>query len=618
MSQQKENEQKAEQEAKALAQQQSQAQQRINQLVEQARLENPETNALHQLFALSQDPSLPLQSQGQAALQYAELLFEFDHADAFDVCKTTMKQWSEHPYLPHMHNFLAMQWEALGNNEAAMSELILALRQPVVDAYTLAENIELATPLLDTVAQSTRFDWLLAVARQDKAHEQTWLKQAASIASMDDVLRLRHSSYPLSFEQADFYRHFARNRLMVGDYRAVRLTAKILENDMPDSDVYSIVQTWAESKGSRMVIGVMLPLTGKYALYGQQVLRGIRLAMDKPEFESNVILNIQDTASRVDQAVYAYQTLIQHGVDWVIGPMLSSHTQALIPFLVDHIPVVSLSSKVQLASESPALLIHSLAKVVQANFMARYALQQGKTKAVIIHENTNSAIEEVSAFAHTFINAGGEVLDIVALPESVRDNRPDLIGMRFRTDDEELLASLDEDLFLFSPEQNMDIKMPLAFDHIYLVAQGKRVAVLAGQIAYADIHGVQLYGSQRWADGHLMDDHGRYLNGAQFSMPATSVEQPHQAVLEVQNQYRIVWDNHDMSPLFALAYDTAMNAATIGSRLGLKGKDAFEVLHSTTEFPAISGNYYFDVYGISQKRFAIQRVRRNHVETIHP
>jgi len=69
-----------------------------------------------------------------------------------------------------------------------------------------------------------------------------------------------------------------------------------------------------------------------------------------------------------------------------------------------------------------------------------------------------------------------------------------------------------------------------------------------------------------------------------------------------------------MSPLFALAYDTAMNIATLGSRLGLKGDDAIDALATTIEFPAISGNYYFDEHGISQKNFAVQRIRRGRIE----
>jgi len=614
INQQQEADLKAAQEAKVLAEKNAVQAAAIEQLVSQARLDNPDTMALEQLLAMSKDPSIPSESQGLAALKYAELLFEFERADAFLTAQQTIEQWENNLYLPQFHIQLAYQWTALENNERAMKELTLALYQPQIDPYTLVENIDLADTLLESVAQATRLEWLLATSLHDIENRELWLKQAAAIASLDDVLQLRHSDHALSIEQVNFYRHFARQRLMVGDYRTVRLIAKILENDMPDTEVFTVVKAWAESEGSRVTIGVLLPLTGTYANYGQQVLNGIRLAMNRPEFENSVVLYIQDTAGDAEQCVLAYQQLLAQGAEWVIGPLLSSNTQALLPFLVEDIPVIALSNKIQLAAESPSLFIHSLAKVVQADFMARHAIREGKEKIVILHGYTDSAFEEAAAFAQTFIDAGGEILDVVELEKGFSDNRPDLIAMRYRTDDEELLASLDDDLNLFSPELNMDIKMPLAFDAMYIVEKGKKVAVLVGQMAYADIRGMQLYGSYRWHDGHLMGDHGRYLSGAQFAAPFTNTERPNQAVADIKSQYRIIWDNDDMSPLFALAYDTAMNIATLGSRLGLKGDDAIDALATTIEFPAISGNYYFDEHGISQKNFAVQRIRRGRIE----
>jgi len=65
-----------------------------------------------------------------------------------------------------------------------------------------------------------------------------------------------------------------------------------------------------------------------------------------------------------------------------------------------------------------------------------------------------------------------------------------------------------------------------------------------------------------------------------------------------------------------LAYDSAMNVAALGSRLGLSGKEAIYALNTTIEFPAISGNYYYDKNGISQKTFAIQTIIGGRIETL--
>ncbi len=615
LDQQHEAEQKAAAQAKVLAEINKKEQQPIDALVRQARFENPATTALEQLLAISQDPNFSPQNQGLAALYYAELLFEFERADAFQVAAETVEQWPEHPYLPHIYLTIAKQWLLLENHEEAIIALTDVLRQPVVGAYTLADDITTAQPLLDHVSQQSKFEWLLAASKHDVQNRDIWLAQAAKATSLEYVLQLRQSNHPLTAEQASFYRYFARERLMVGDYHAVRMVAKVLEMDMPDSPERAIVQHWAESEGERTVIGILLPLTGKYAAYGQQALQGIRLAMSRSEFENSIVLRIQDTAGDANQCVGAYHQLLSQGSQWIIGPLLSSNTQALLPYLTEDIPVIALANQVQLAEDSPALFIHSLAKTIQANFMARQAIKAGKMRTVILHGYTESEYEEAAAFAQTFSNAGGEIIDVVELEEDVFDIRPALITMREATDDEALLAVLEQDLQLFSPEREMDIKMPLSFDNIYVAATGKRVSVLAGQLAYADIRDVSLYGSYRWFDGHLMDDDGRYLSHASFATPTTSVSQPDQTILDVINQYRIVWEQDDINPLFALAYDTAMNIAFLGSRLGLQGQDAIAALITTVEFPAISGNYYFNEYGISQKTFAIQSIRRGHIET---
>jgi len=594
-----------------------QTQLNIDEYVEMARLESPETTALNQLFVMSQDQSIPEQSRGQAALQYAELLIEFDHANAISTTESTLETWAGHPYAPHTHLMLARHWVLLENSEAAIAEFTAALAQPNLDPYTLADIIEGTQPLLNDVSEQSSVTWMLTASLADLQNQELWLQQAAKYSTLEYVIQLRQSEKPIKLEQANYYRYVARERLMVGDYHAVRIIARILELDMPDTEAHSIVKSWAESEGELSTVGVLLPLTGKYAAYGQQALQGIRLALNRPEFEESIILRIQDTAGDTNQTISGYHQLLSQGAQWIIGPLLSSSTEALVPYLNSETPVIALSNQVQLAAESPALFMHSLAKTVQADFMAKYALSQGKKQMVIIHDHFNSTIEEALAFAQTFIDAGGEIIDIMELKEGLYDYRPDLVAMRSRTDDEELLAQLEFDLFLFSPELEMDLKLPLNMDAIYIAAAGKKISVLAGQLAYSDISGVQLYGSHRWQDDHLMDDKGRYLSSAKFATPITSLSQPDQAIMDVQNQYRVIWaENSEITPLFALAYDSAMNVAALGSRLGLTGADAINALNTTIEFPAISGNYYFDKNGISQKKFAIQTISRGRIETV--
>jgi len=603
-------------EAAALTQRIQVLQQTVVQLSAQARLEYPLTFSSNQLVAMSQDVSLPEQIQGLAALKYAEMLLVLNTSDAFTLSREALDTWVKHDYAPYVQLKLAEAWLLLDDQEPALLALTQALQSATLDTELLQRVIALAEPLLEQAKDEDTIYWLLAVATHDAEQRDMWLQRAAKLASLDFVLQLRQSEMVLTDAHANFYRFAARDRLMVGDYHAVRVISKILQRDMPDSPANAIVLQWAASEGQQNVVGVLLPLSGKYAAYGQQMLKGIRLAMSRPEFEGNITLRVQDTTGDAQVCISAYFQLLTEGAQWVVGPLLSKNTAALLPYLSDDVPVISLSNQVGLAAESDSLFVHSLAKTVQADFMAHYAWQQGKRRIAIIHGYKNSESDEALAFAQTFMDAGGDIVDIMALEKGVYDHRSALVGLRERTDDEVLLAALDDDLHLFSVEQNMDIKMPLNLDAIYIATSGKKLSVLAGQMAYLDIHKTQFYGSYRWFDGHLLDDHGRYLNKAEFATPMTSLAQPGQAVLDIQSQYRVIWNDEAVTPLFFLAYDAALNIASLGSRLGLKGEEAIEALHEQNAFPAISGDYYFDVNGISQKSFAMQRVRRGKVEVV--
>ncbi|MDX8382802.1 MAG: penicillin-binding protein activator, partial [Ghiorsea sp.] len=469
--------------------------QRIEQLQSQARLEHPLAFSRNQLLLMTQDQALPQQSQGLAALKYAELLLILQTEDALVVSHETLQIWQRHDYAPYVQLQLAKMWLAMDGYEEALAAVTQALHvAQEVRKPLLQEMIALVDPLLNVVSDELSIAWMLAVAKHDALQSDTWLQRAAKLAPLEFVLGLRQSDTPLVDKQAKFYQFAARERLMVGDYHAVRVISKILVHDMPDTTASETVLGWAESEGEQNVVGVLLPLSGKYAAYGQQMLKGIRLAMSRPEFEGSITLRIQDTAGDEQVCISGYFQLLTQGAQWVIGPLLSSHTAALKPYLVDDIPVIALSNQTQLAADSPSLFIHSLAKTVQADFMAHYAWQQGKKRMAIIYGHQTSERDEALAFAQTFMDAGGEIVDILQLKKGVYDHRPALLGLREDTDDEVLLAELDEELGLFSAENNMDIRLPINVDGIYIATSGKQLSVLAGQMAYLDMQRTQYYG----------------------------------------------------------------------------------------------------------------------------
>ncbi len=100
-------------------------------------------------------------------------------------------------------------------------------------------------------------------------------------------------------------------------------------------------------------IGVVLPLTGNYAEYGQNVLPALQLVADELNRQGGpkVSLLVQDDQAQPKQAVSALQKLIQvDGVRFVIGGFTSASSIAMYP-IAERAGVLMFSS----SSSTPSL-----------------------------------------------------------------------------------------------------------------------------------------------------------------------------------------------------------------------------------------------------------------------
>lgn len=581
----------------------------IRDLLELARVYNEIESALAGLSELAELAPSPMNEE--AAFRRVELLLEFGYPEGPAEAESLIKQFPLHALAPYAHSWLARWWSNLGDDPQTLSEYVKLLKHPRLTRELAEETLDNGTPIAQRLPEWESIQWFLAAADIDTNRKDHWLRLAASRASLESIIRLHNEKLLIEKKNITFYLYAARIRLMSGDIDEVRTIAGLLSVSMPNHATTRKVESWASGITQQATIGVLLPLSGKYAHYGEEALRGIRLALASESYGNKVELRIEDTGDDAMRAVNAYRQLISDGSDWIIGPLLTEHAEALLPYLEPHVPVISLINQPGVAKNSPRLFVHTLAREVQASYMADFAWQQEVRKVVVLHGNPPGELQEAEAFVEAFKNLGGEVVEQLMLEVSADnpDSRPELQALRERSDDEELLAELDEDLTLLSAEIELEIRMPINFDAVYLAMPGKRIASLAGQLAYVDISGIPLYGSNRWQDGHLLDDRGRYLSRSRFSnisFPAGD----NNAVRRMLLSYREIWGAGKPGKLFGMAYDSVLIAAVLGSRLGLNGPDAFNALQDRDGFPGLTGHTRFDDRGVGHKEFEIFTIKR--------
>lgn len=579
----------------------------IQALMLRARTEGDVDAVLAELDRLAAEAPAPINEE--AVFRKAQLMLEMQVPGGFEAAQAAVTAMPMHALAPY-----AMFWQAkwlLDQQQYAQTLEMLGkvLHHPRLTRELADEVLSLGPSVALQVPEEDAVRWLLAAAEIDTGGRDGWIRAAARRASIDTLARLNADTSLSPDLLTGLDRNAARIRLMTGNTDEVQQIFVLMRTFLPNSPDLSQLQAWASGELQETTIGVMLPLSGNFARYGERALRGIRLALSSLQAGGRITLRIEDTAGQPDRAVQAYKTLLDAHAAIVIGPLLGNTTEALVPYLKPDVPVISMTSQVNLAESSPALFVHTLSPLAQVRFVANYARQQGAARMVVISDSQPDAKLEGDLFAAGFERLGGEIAYRLQLPPDTIDDRPLLRQMRAETDDEELLAELDEDLALFSPDPDMEIRMPTNFDAIYLAMSGKDVALLAGQLVYADITGVPIYGSSRWSDGHLLDDRGRYLSTARFvSVDEAGADSSRMNRLRLM--YREAWGDDEPSELTLLARDTMLIATMVTSRLGMRGREIARGLEDPNGFPSLTGQVSFDASGIGQKKLDIFMLRR--------
>ncbi len=592
---------------------------RIQALMEQVRSGGLDVeSALAELDAMARVEPGPIAEE--AAFRKIQLMLETRWPGAPDAAEALLAALPDHALAPYARFWLARYWMDMDEPVRALAQMEAALRHPRLTRELLEKMLGIGPELANAAPAEQAVRWLLSAAEKDAAGRDAWLRLAARRAAEADDPALADAlhadgGYPVDLLAA-FDLMLGRQYLLDGKTDALAALANALAARAPDAPELETMRGWLVGEARTVTIGALLPLTGKYARYGEEALRGLRLALARSG--GRLALRIEDTGGDPALAAAGWRKLAAEDVALVIGPLIGDCAAAVADEAAARSApaTIALTGRVNVAARAEAMFVHSLSPLAQVEMLAEQARREGAARVAILHGASPAMRAEAEAFARAFAARGGEVTAMLALDADSLDQREALRRLRYETDDEELLAELDEDLALFLPAMDVEIRMPVNFDAMYLALDGRQVALLAGQLAWADIRGVPLWGSSRWQDGHLLDDRGRYLGMARFAGLPFAMEDAFPGArlpAWLTGMYREAWGEARMPELTLLAWDTARIALVLTSRLGLRGRDLAEELHNPAGFPALTGQVRFDADGVGQKRLDLFGVRKGRI-----
>ena len=395
------------------------------------------------------------------------------------------------------------------------------------------------------------------------------------------------------------------------------------------------------NKENKLRLGVVLPLTGKMSLTGQQVLQGIQLAVN----ESNLTYQGEELETVVKNSASApIEQLVEKlatdpSVIGVVGPVLSDSVRDLVP-IADryHLPMMTpTASSSGLAELSPYVFRNAVTRELQGKYIAEYAVNRlGLRRFVILHPTEEFGFELTDVFVKEVESLGGEVVSVIPYERSQTDFKNQIHEMGGIDDDGLRILVNDQaknnieskplgqngqmsrplvEMGLWSGDevQNLKVSLELSYDSIFLPGFYDKVGLIVPQLVFYNIDTATLLGARGWNSPELTKMTGKHMREGYF-IDGFYAQSKRPEVVKFVREYKNTF-GEDPTLLSAQAYDAAkMFVKTIHS--GAKNRlQVKKELLQIRRFQGVSGETTILPTGEAEKKlFAMKIVKKKIVE----
>lgn len=357
----------------------------------------------------------------------------------------------------------------------------------------------------------------------------------------------------------------------------------------------------------RYFLGALLPQSGQLAFFGDRVLKGIQLAVHTYNLrnpDNRVELLVRDTEGSPDKTVTALTELSSKGIVAAIGPLLTKEAEAIVPLLGTlGIPVITpAASGEDLGKMSPWLFRNALTNSSQASEASQFALSLKLKKFVILHPD-DAYGRDLSRLFTKDLERKAEVLATVAYPPDVKDFGP-YVRKIIEIDLRSRRISIPED---DSERKKLFNDYKPSFDALYLPGHAEKVGLLIPQLAFYNITGMAMIGSNNWHTPDLTERADRHAEGAVF-VDGFFPESTDPAIKTVMDSYRSAYQE-EPDILAAQAYDATMMVLSLLEAHKETPLEIRDSLLALKDYPGISGTITFPGIGEAQKKLFLIKVQ---------
>lgn len=372
----------------------------------------------------------------------------------------------------------------------------------------------------------------------------------------------------------------------------------------PDSrELIGLIRATAFKKDT---IGCLLPLSGKYSVYGQRALKGIQLAVQEIAHTHGRRFNIivKDTQGDPATAAAAVDELNRANVAGIIGPLLAvdsagARAQEL------KIPLIALTQRAEFPLSGEYLFSNFITPQMQVQALAAYVFKAlGLQKVGILYPDEPYGRRHMQLFSEAVAEYGGQVTGTAAYDGGATD-----FSDPIRKITGEFYAGKN-------PEQGASKRISIDFQALFIPDSVARINMILPQLAFHDARGMVLLGTNLWHHPSLLAQTKGYNRqtvitdgyfgqslkpaAAQFEKAFTGLYGESPGFLEA-----VFYDTAKI--LFLTAMDP-----TVNSRQRLK-----DALLEERIFEGATGRTIFDATGAARKELFLITIENNRFVEIY-
>ncbi|MBI4041482.1 MAG: penicillin-binding protein activator [Deltaproteobacteria bacterium] len=467
------------------------------------------------------------------------------------------------------------------------------------------------------------------------AHEKVKQEILSTLETHLDIDRMEAllSEYPQEFPAGELHYYLGKHLFDQGNHenaeshftQALEQLSDEFQKEKISRFLAEIHKTYSTQKH---VIGCILPLSGKYASYGEKSLKGLQLALDffSETSTKNFELAIYDSQGDPQKAEQGVSELLEkHGVMAIVGPLLQSTSEGAAKRAQQlHVPFINLSQHPTLLETGDFIFQISMTKKQEVRALVHYACeQQGLKKFAILYPEDPYGIDFVNLFWDAVESCGGEVVAAEVYASGQKDFNQEikkLVGLQWPRARTQEYTSEEARLKMVLNRkelQEKEVKLsPIVdFEALFIPDHVKAIGQIAPTLAYYDVEHVLLLGSESWNSPELVTRGQHYIEGAVF----VDGFFPHSGNPQIKNfvkQYQTIFG--EIPQIWqAQAYDAMDLLTTLLSKEDVDTREKLKnELTALTEIEGVTGRLLVLAPQQIQKELVLLTVKNQKITTL--